>query len=290
MYDDPTPARPLQAAATRTRSPGPRRARVPWTNAEKLLLQREWGACRREIEAKIPGRGYLAICRKAVQLGLGPPKQGRTTVKEVARVLGIHVTGVLTLAADLGLQVNKLDGTPKRARRHLRRPQHTVDVEVLTALLPARLACTTVYEATKSEGIPNYEAFRAYALHQLRLPVRTKVKHAFPVGWLRWIATTQRGTDAWVPDEVEQNRWAAAHLVAREYATAAAARIPPPRLAPWVILSVVYQLHLAQPAAWVQRVPKGSLAAIRRAARRLLNRDFALPADPNAPDADDGET
>lgn len=139
---DALPLRSRSAISSRATALGAAVHGRAWTRDEVVILQREWGELtERTLRSKLPGRTLIAIWGKARELGLPPQSDGRGSVREAERRLGIDGTAVRTLVSEAGFTLGLAAPITPRYRRYGRRE---IDVDALEVILRQRdLRCST---------------------------------------------------------------------------------------------------------------------------------------------------
>lgn len=103
--------RTAQALATRATRLGLVRPGRRWTQREDRTLLIEWGDnVPRTLCDKLRGRSWSSICRRADELGLGPPQQDMQSLGSVARRLGYCAATLRGILARHGVEVESYHG------------------------------------------------------------------------------------------------------------------------------------------------------------------------------------
>lgn len=132
----------------RPKRPGKRAARHNhhWTAAEDGILRREWGEVgQRALKAKLRGRSWMAIYKRAEDIGLpGGLPQGYVSLSRAAEILGLcDKNGVLRLAQRQGV-ITRLHPHPRATRESQRHPWQCVDLDEITAAMQREVTTTEV--------------------------------------------------------------------------------------------------------------------------------------------------
>lgn len=96
----------LAVAAKSARPKRAARRKCRWTQAEVDVLAREWGVVsERKLRARLPGRTWDGIARKAYDLELGPPSQGKASIGAIVARSNLTRPVVMRALAERGVQV-----------------------------------------------------------------------------------------------------------------------------------------------------------------------------------------
>lgn len=105
--------------------------RPHWSASEIRTLRAEWGLVfsRRTLRAKLPGRTWCAIARKAQGLRLGSPARGLVSVHAAAEATGYSNTGLHGVLVRQGVTVRRHCGNHEERRSYSRLLVDMLDVE-----------------------------------------------------------------------------------------------------------------------------------------------------------------